>query len=241
MPYFTTVKVRNGPPGYADTDYEYLTTDQEPSKAEINACCSRYTHVRNITWDTSYEENGKKEIEPIVEPPGESIQPSDPIEPGDSIEPSEPGEPEEVAKKRKIEDSGVEFLVIDTETTDLNGHVISLAYIRFFEDAGRGSSVVVEEYKSFLQKKETVDIAPKAFETHKISSEYLDEHGLDARRPAASPRTRSRCPRRPTLPSSRPCSSGTTLAQGSGYSERTPSNPPKHRGLSTGARDLAEF
>ena len=54
--YLTTICVRNGPPGYCDTDYEYLYTEDVPTEEFIQefirATCSHYTHVRKITRRT---------------------------------------------------------------------------------------------------------------------------------------------------------------------------------------------
>ena len=54
--YLTTINVRNGPPGYCDTDYEYLYTSEFPTEEEfvqfVCESCKHYTHVRNITAHT---------------------------------------------------------------------------------------------------------------------------------------------------------------------------------------------
>ena len=54
--YLTTICVRNGPPGYCDTDYEYLYTEDAPTEKFIEQfirdACSHYTHVRKITART---------------------------------------------------------------------------------------------------------------------------------------------------------------------------------------------
>ena len=54
--YCTTIRIMNGPPGYCDTDYEYMYTDTPPLHEEIRAFinkhCAGYSHVRSISTDT---------------------------------------------------------------------------------------------------------------------------------------------------------------------------------------------
>ena len=56
--YLTTVSIRNGPVGYADTDYEYLYTDEEPTDEVISQFirekCSHYTYIRYTKYETRY-------------------------------------------------------------------------------------------------------------------------------------------------------------------------------------------
>ena len=56
--YLTTVNIRNGPVGYADTDYEYLYTEEAPTDELIAQFirdnCSYYTYVRSIKYATRY-------------------------------------------------------------------------------------------------------------------------------------------------------------------------------------------
>ena len=51
MTFLTTVVVRNGPPGYCDSDYEYFYTEEYPTKCELeefeNTACQKISHVRN--------------------------------------------------------------------------------------------------------------------------------------------------------------------------------------------------
>ena len=50
MKCVTTVVVRNGPPGFCDSDYEYFCTDKFPTQCELEEfereACSKYTYVR---------------------------------------------------------------------------------------------------------------------------------------------------------------------------------------------------
>jgi hypothetical protein len=50
-----TFRIRNGPPGYCDTDYEYFVTEEEPAEDVIqelrNKACSSYTAIRHTSWE----------------------------------------------------------------------------------------------------------------------------------------------------------------------------------------------
>jgi len=54
--YLTTISVRNGPPGYCDTDYEYLYTTEFPTEEEfvqfVCESCKHYTHTYGISQPT---------------------------------------------------------------------------------------------------------------------------------------------------------------------------------------------
>ncbi len=81
-----------------------------------------------------------------------------------------------LSKKRPLPGSPT-HIVVDTETTDFNGHVISLAYI-WFES---GTAYELQTYHNFFRKLPGVVTSDGALATHHITDEYLDEHGLDAR------------------------------------------------------------
>lgn len=71
-----------------------------------------------------------------------------------------------------------QFIVLDTETTDLNGHVISIAYVHF-SMSHDCTTHEIKKYKAYFKKKEDVIISQGAYDKHQISSAYLAEHGLD--------------------------------------------------------------
>ena len=52
-----TFEIRNGPPGYADTDYESFVTEAEPTKDVIETlrrkACDKFTHIRSTSWEVT--------------------------------------------------------------------------------------------------------------------------------------------------------------------------------------------
>ena len=52
MNFVTTVVVRNGPPGYCDSDYEYFFTEEYPTECELKeferTACHKFFHVRSV-------------------------------------------------------------------------------------------------------------------------------------------------------------------------------------------------
>ena len=50
-----TFSIRNGPPGYSDTDYEYFVTNEKPTEDLIQEfrrkACSKYSAIRNTSWE----------------------------------------------------------------------------------------------------------------------------------------------------------------------------------------------
>ena len=56
MTFLTTVTIRNGLPGYADSDYEYFYTAEHPTECELEQfereACRGYFNVRSIKVHT---------------------------------------------------------------------------------------------------------------------------------------------------------------------------------------------
>ncbi len=52
MKFVITVVVRNGPPGYCDSDYEYFFTDEYPTECELKeferTAGHKFSHVRSV-------------------------------------------------------------------------------------------------------------------------------------------------------------------------------------------------
>lgn len=109
-------------------------------------------------------------------PPTKRMKQEPVVEQDDEQEPVVVQEP--VAKLHKQE--GPQFLIVDTETTDFNGYVISLAYVRMNEPSGAGSCSIMSQYKEYLKTKPGIEISPGAYQKHKISSEHLSMNGLNA-------------------------------------------------------------
>ena len=47
MPDYKVV-IRNGPPGYADTDEENITCDEEDLAARVRKACRYYSYIRRV-------------------------------------------------------------------------------------------------------------------------------------------------------------------------------------------------